>query len=123
VTLITACLIKKHYNKNTLLNNTFKIIMSEVKNISCKLPIEVHEKLSSRLKTLTRGRKVAVADLITAALEVPDEVLKPLIAEVLNNKTRKRTEAVGLGMKVTKLSPDALAKVQAIIDAEENNEQ
>jgi len=96
--------------------------MKEEKNVSCRLPVETHDKLTKRLKSLVQGRKVSVGDLIAATLKVPDEIIKPLVDEVLSEKIRFRSEAVGLGMKVRGLSSKSQAKIQAIIDAEEFNE-
>lgn len=93
--------------------------MSE-KNVSCRLSLEVHEKLTKKLKSVVNGKRISVGDLMSAAIEIPDEVLKPFVAEVLRAKTRSKSEAVGLGMKVRSLSSEAQAKVQAIIDAEES---
>jgi len=90
-------------------------------SISARVTPEVHNQLQELLQrySVSRKRKVSLADLVSASLHISNKEMNQAINKVLRTKVQIRKKKSEIGRKVTSLSPEALAKVQAIIDAEE----
>jgi len=95
---------------------------SKMVNVSARITKETHEKVTAFLKQHSSHRKVSVADLINATLEIPEDVMKKALTKVLRGKNQTRRKRSEIGKKITNLSPEALARVQAIIDEESDDE-
>jgi len=86
--------------------------------VSAFLSPELNDKLLEKTKGLSPDAKISLANFIEAAIAIDDKYFSAQIKIIGSRKKEDRRRKSELNKKIDKLSPEAIAKIQAIVDAE-----